>query len=360
MANFILIGILQGIFLAWFCFVNRNMNRVGFISLTWLLISFILVLSEQWSRMAELPYSWLIHAKRSTTWMPFLLGPFFYFACRSTTLNESRFRRTDGLHLLPALIHFLYLIPYYASPAAEKLAKTYETPTDVTVFATFKSIQIVTYLLLARKLLAEKQLTDKSGLMLILKRTLDIFLACMLLVISSFYFEVFNGEGFISSDEFTSLLLSAFFIFFSYFYVIYWKKFAMAQNGKTVDSIGDEKDNEKTQLDTIYQEIHRHIMNNKLFTNPELRMEDLSKSMGLSLHYLSYAINQCAGVNFQTYINRARVEFVKNLIQNHQGKMSLLNLANDAGFNSKASFNRVFKQQTNMTPSQFKDSLHNS
>ena len=73
---------------------------------------------------------------------------------------------------------------------------------------------------------------------------------------------------------------------------------------------------------------------------------------------LSQVINELTGDNFYTFINRYRVEAVKVMMADPQHRhRNLLALAFDAGFNSKSSFNRVFRQITGLTPSKCRKAL---
>jgi len=75
----------------------------------------------------------------------------------------------------------------------------------------------------------------------------------------------------------------------------------------------------------------------------------------MSLHDVSEVINTGMGVNFNELINRYRVEEVKRrLVDPKNDHLSLMAIGLDSGFNSKATFNRVFKQIAGMSPSQYK------
>ena len=87
----------------------------------------------------------------------------------------------------------------------------------------------------------------------------------------------------------------------------------------------------------------------------DLTLRDLAAEVGLSLHDVSETINQGFGVNFNEYINQHRIEEVKQrLLDKQYDHLSLVAIAYDCGFNSKATFNRVFKRHTGQSPSQFK------
>ena len=92
----------------------------------------------------------------------------------------------------------------------------------------------------------------------------------------------------------------------------------------------------------------------KPFLNPEITLPELSKKLKLSSNQLSQILNSGFGKNFNEFINDFRVKMVKEkMIAPENSHLSLLGIAFESGFNSKASFNRVFKKTTGLSPSQF-------
>jgi AraC-like DNA-binding protein len=76
-------------------------------------------------------------------------------------------------------------------------------------------------------------------------------------------------------------------------------------------------------------------------------------------HHITQTLNIYKEKSFYDYINAYRVEaFINKLQKGDSDKFSLLGLAFDCGFNSKSSFNRVFKNITGKSPSEFKKTLH--
>jgi AraC-like DNA-binding protein len=85
-----------------------------------------------------------------------------------------------------------------------------------------------------------------------------------------------------------------------------------------------------------------------------LTLDELAESTGWAPGRISAAINQ-GGENFFEFINRFRVEEVKTRIrQQRYRRASLLHIAHDCGFNSKSSFNAVFRRLTGVTPSEYR------
>jgi AraC-like DNA-binding protein len=102
-------------------------------------------------------------------------------------------------------------------------------------------------------------------------------------------------------------------------------------------------------LDLLMQE-------KKLYTDAELTMEKLSHESKLSRHAISEALNQYAGKSFYAYVNDFRVmEMVRHLDRCKLQDITpnMLVLAYEAGFKSKSSFNKYFKQVTGLTPSMY-------
>lgn len=91
-----------------------------------------------------------------------------------------------------------------------------------------------------------------------------------------------------------------------------------------------------------------------LYLNPDLGLGMVAKELGLSRKSVSAAINACHGTNFRRFVNEYRVRAFKNLVSNGRAQeLTLYGMALDCGFNSKATFNRVFRQITGMAPNQF-------
>ncbi len=97
-----------------------------------------------------------------------------------------------------------------------------------------------------------------------------------------------------------------------------------------------------------------HMKEHKLYLNPELKLHDFAGSLSMAPHSVSERLNQEMGMSFFDFVNHFRVEEFKSRAHSEKySHLTLLAIAYDVGFNSKASFNRIFKRSTGMTPSQF-------
>jgi len=107
---------------------------------------------------------------------------------------------------------------------------------------------------------------------------------------------------------------------------------------------------------SILKLVQDQVKEQALYRNSELTLATLSEIVGVSVHHLSETLNQSGGKNFNRFINDYRVaEVCQQLDQ--RSERNLINLALDAGFSSKSSFNAIFKKLTGQTPSQYKQQL---
>ncbi|NVJ59844.1 MAG: AraC family transcriptional regulator [Gammaproteobacteria bacterium] len=99
--------------------------------------------------------------------------------------------------------------------------------------------------------------------------------------------------------------------------------------------------------------VQQQVKEHALYRNSELTLGSLAEQIGVSVHQLSETLNQQGGKNFNQFINEFRVaEVCQQLENNSQSK--LIDLALDAGFSSKSSFNAIFKKITGQTPSVYR------
>lgn len=126
---------------------------------------------------------------------------------------------------------------------------------------------------------------------------------------------------------------------------------------KTLSSkIEKDRLNEKANLDkSYYDEITRLILKERLYLDPDLTVSKLAQLMELPIHKVSSILNERGNTSFNELVNKYRVEEVKKMIvDKNNDHLTLLALGLTAGFNSKSSFNRIFKDIVGMTPTQYK------
>ena len=131
------------------------------------------------------------------------------------------------------------------------------------------------------------------------------------------------------------------------------------------DEVGEKPKYEGYQLDdeiaAAYAKEARDLMEKeKLYRNPYLTMPEVAKKLKLSANTLSQVLNGYCGQTFYNFVNTYRVEEVISMMQDPKNNdKSILKLSIEAGFNTKSTFNNIFKKTTGMTPAEFRKKIGN-
>ncbi len=104
------------------------------------------------------------------------------------------------------------------------------------------------------------------------------------------------------------------------------------------------------------ERLHDHMLNDKPYRNPAISLHSLAKEVGIPAKHLSAVINEFYGRNFYRYVNSYRIDECKRMLGRDSGNgFNILEIAYETGFNSKNSFNLAFREETGMTPSQYRE-----
>jgi len=123
--------------------------------------------------------------------------------------------------------------------------------------------------------------------------------------------------------------------------------------------LGGFKKYDKSKLTRLEAEKNGRILNKIMeekqpYLDSEFNLPQLSALSNISSHIVSETLNGLIGQSFNDYVNNYRVEEFKKLATKEEFKhYTILALAFEAGFKSKATFNATFKKLTGETPSQF-------
>jgi len=122
-----------------------------------------------------------------------------------------------------------------------------------------------------------------------------------------------------------------------------------------IQTTSDVLANEGVQmLDEWKPRIRSYIVDQQAYQDPELSLTQVAKALKTNPTIISKVINQGFQLNFNDFINQYRIEAVKDKLKaGEQKTQTLLGIAYDCGFNSKATFNRAFKKVTGLSPKQW-------
>jgi AraC-like DNA-binding protein len=112
------------------------------------------------------------------------------------------------------------------------------------------------------------------------------------------------------------------------------------------------------EIDLWKSKIQVLIKEHSLYINSELTLADVANKLNTNVAVISKTINQGFKMNFNDFINTYRIEAIKQAFSaGEHKKTTLLGIAFDCGFNSKATFNRAFKKNTGFSPKEYLEKL---
>lgn len=124
-------------------------------------------------------------------------------------------------------------------------------------------------------------------------------------------------------------------------------------------NISNELNHELTE--NVIIRLNDCMINKKAYLKGDLTIEELATDIGISRNVLTQVLNKTLSKNFYKYINEFRIEEAKKLLLDPKFKnFSILAIGYEAGFNSKSTFNAIFKTSVGITPSEYKKKHLNS
>ncbi len=220
---------------------------------------------------------------------------------------------------------------------------------------TIISAQLTIYIILSGWLLRpviSKFFTKEEKISTTEKLLLSVFIG-NIVIPASFklsIFSFFNGPC-ISGALFFSLIL-------------YLNTFLFISKRKTNNMLSDNQDLERYANKKITNEhavslterLQKIILDQELYKNPDLKLNDLAKKINISGHQLSQLLNDNLGKSFAAFINEYRITAACELIANDNA-IKLEAIGYEVGFNSKSTFYTAFKKHKHTTPTIYKEGL---
>ncbi|HOP29788.1 MAG TPA: helix-turn-helix domain-containing protein [Spirochaetota bacterium] len=108
-------------------------------------------------------------------------------------------------------------------------------------------------------------------------------------------------------------------------------------------------------VDALMEGLDSVMKSERLYLNEEITLKDVAAILDITHHQLSQLLNERLNMNFNTFVNTYRVEFAKELLV-EKTEWTVLNIAYEAGFNSKSTFYDAFTKIAGVTPLEFRKS----
>ena len=304
-----------------------------------------------------------------------LHGPFLYFYISSLVVNPDKFKSKGLLHFTPFLLFNLYLIIVsYLPMVSERIslshvASEHESPLLFQLFLMLVVLSGPVYFVFSIRLFKNLDIqifnnfSSAENINLDWLRKLVYIFGSVwtLLMIVATIHHVFHLFSWIFCTDGISLSLSIFIILIGYYGLKQKELFSFPEKESFILEQKPEKYSgsrlKESEARLYLEKLNRFMEEEKPYLSPDLNLPQLAKEVDIPSHYLSQVINENIGLNFFDFINRQRVEDVKSKISDPRyNNFSILGIAFESGFNSKSAFNRVFKNITGLTPSEYKKS----
>lgn len=320
------------------------------------------------------PYHFIVEISSAIV---FLHGPTIWFYYHTLTTKKIQFRFLYFLHLLPFAVNLYLILPSFIHQQLTPFTEVERNILMVVKFISILSYVLITILHLSwhKKLVKDffsnTQKIELQWLQVVLFGILFIWiLAAFSQLAVHLRFEIIDRSD---EDIYVNIAVNLWVISIAYYG---FKQGSVFQNlHRDVLTIENEEKNkelvkeqpnniilkkytksrlDKETIERLALTLMNHMKNQKPYLDPDLNLLQLAKAVNLSTNDLSQVINEYYKMNFYDFINRDRVESVKQAIINGDTKTkTLLGIAFDSGFNSKASFNRAFKKMTGQTPTEY-------
>ena len=298
---------------------------------------------------------------------PFAYGVLIYLYVQTLTNEKRRLTRRDWLLFVPAFIFYIYQFWAFAQTMDFKnqYEKAFHIPYISPLF-TVTSIAFNAFLLILclkhyrqyRTWLDENYSDTEKIKFDWLRNFLYVFTAIIALT------ALFNLTN---NFLFKLSYMQFFWLSFANAFAIYYLAIAGYLRSQTIELrftpppeiIQIEPETKKNpisenDLEKFKQRLQNLMQNDKMYLEPNLTLTDLSRQIGVNSTVLSYTINNGFGKNFNDFVNEYRIAEVKEKLKDGENT-TLLGIAFDCGFNSKATFNRAFKKFTGVSPKVFQE-----
>ena len=110
--------------------------------------------------------------------------------------------------------------------------------------------------------------------------------------------------------------------------------------------------------DSLSKELRNQLLylfnEEKIYKENNISLELLAQKLNTTRHNTSQVINEHFNISFHELINKYRIEEAKKLLDNdHQKNLNIIDIAYEVGYNNKVTFNKAFKKDTQLTPSEY-------
>lgn len=361
-------------FFLWILILSKKSKGISetVLSFYFLVSAFILLFAflEIYSRQNGYLFPWTIGI---STPLILLVGPLLWLYIESLTNQKFRLKAIHLLHTIPfVIVVILFCVRIFFLPESVKIRmdqsesfkKDFFFPLVVGMIALsnvgyslWGLFLIRSYRRKLKTYFSDIDKLDLPWLRFLLLSSLIFLASISLLYIVDSLLQLMNYEVL----QLVGFSIASIFIMVLGF-------FGLRQGGLNLNTINFDMDKAANPFlqekklskdeELFIEKLLNYMKEHKPFKRPDLTLARLSNEMSVTPEYLSGILNGRLNMNFFDFINFYRVEEFKELCKKPENRIfTLISLAYDCGFNSKATFNRVFKKSVGVTPREYFQSV---
>jgi AraC-like DNA-binding protein len=291
--------------------------------------------------------------------LQFLLAPLISAYVRRLLDPAAQVRLRGLLHAIP----FLLVVSFIISPLPGLLNGSTDFPVSAAALWTLLLVQVCLYVIPSFKALhrytaaLREQVSTTTGIDLgwlrwFMHVILWLYLSYLLVLVS-----MVHRVPLLHIRPFLSLALSVYVFAVAYRGILQKETPRLEALDEPAAEAGKYARGAMAPEDALalQRRLEGIMESEKPYLDPELDLSALAERAGAARNQLSYVINQNMGRNFYDFVNEYRVREVLRLMgEPARVRDKMITLALDAGFNSKPTFNAVFKKLTGHTPSDYR------
>jgi len=290
----------------------------------------------------------------------FILAPSIYIFYLSVFNKDYGFSSKEFVHLVPSafvltIIIFVMLPPGYRSGILSIPYSFIERNSVMEYLHSLGFALILGYVLaIFSKLEVMKILKNYNSDRLLLVTVTVITI--LFLIITMIIVSMITGSSSFAKAAMTLTTL----------FVIYW--FVISQIHPEVFLPSSNKNKNTGRIEGLLQgidinkleaDLDELLVKEKLYCDEDLTLKRLADLLGIQQQELSAYLNHQLQMNFNSYLNRYRVDEAINIMKEEKDR-SLLSIAFAVGFNSKSVFYDAFTRQTGLSPARYRKTIISS
>lgn len=305
-----------------------------------------------------IPYEWFLRINAVT---PLLFAPLIYLFVKAMASEEQFSWKGATGHFVPACLYLMYHCVLFLSGEYYLIPESIEKAiANGFTFLPAIGYTVCAFLILIKREHALQQIHSSSHqisqywLKMILIIQTSVWTCAILVYLVA-------GSGLSLGVHMDSIILSVGSLWLYMVIVLRIKQPQIFVNEKVVPvaSTSESKYEKSALPESVLEELNQKLAHSmeeeQLFLIPRLSLDELAAKVDCSKHELSQLINRVHGKNFYEYVNSFRIEYAKDLLLSSSDNLTINQIALESGFNSKSSFNTLFKKSEAATPTEFRN-----